>query len=326
MAQITDYAADLFGEGNAPDYIASHSLSSNIIDIARFDNSGGPGISSFTTIGLSAAPLMRDGEEFAEARLELCGAVDREYTWFGAVIAAASAKVLDGEWVYPGRAMPGLVAAASPGISTPHLLFVEPFLWNRENLAAPITSIGRKVLWLQAVPITEAELQYGLANNMDALTDLLQERGTEPTNLSRPSAITGVSRRQITVEWSIEIDNSFVGRVVDGDLRFVSVVPPVRTIWLAVRASPTKDTPTETLAWIQQNVHPSPQQRFHETGANPKELRYASWYPETVDGRQQWNLNAYTIRRGSYVQAAFVADEPAELNWALATWRSLRYG
>jgi hypothetical protein len=35
-------------------------------------------------------------------------------------------------------------------------------------------------------------------------------------------------RRGLTKEWSIELDESFRGRVVDEDLQFVSVGPPVR--------------------------------------------------------------------------------------------------
>ncbi|GAB3992564.1 hypothetical protein GCM10029992_02020 [Glycomyces albus] len=129
---------------------------------------------------------MQGDEEFS-ARLELCGAVDEEYDRFGEVIAAASARVLGGEFVFPDRAMQGLVAAVYPDSSVPHVVFMEPFLWD-ESLT-DFNASGRRVLWLQAVPITEAELQFGLANSMDAMTDLLVERGVEPTDLSRTSSV-----------------------------------------------------------------------------------------------------------------------------------------
>jgi hypothetical protein len=83
-------------------------------------------------------------------------------------------------------------------------------------------------------------------------------------------------------------------------------------------------SPTDILEMILEDVHPSPQLRFREEGSDADELRYASWYAETDEGRQQWGLYAYTVRRGSYVQAALLTDEPADLDWALNTWRSLR--
>ncbi|KAL2808582.1 hypothetical protein BJX63DRAFT_435948 [Aspergillus granulosus] len=137
--------------------------------------------------------------------------------------------------------------------------------------------------------------------------------------------ITSTSRRQLTTNWSIAIDTSFTRRIVDGDLQFVSPGPPVRTIWLGIW-SPKNESIPETLDRLKLHMHPSPQQRFQEPGTDLGELRYASWYPEIVGGRHQWGLYAYTIRRSSYVQATFLCDDPAQLEWALATWRSLQYG
>jgi hypothetical protein len=45
-----------------------------------------------------------------------------------------------------------------------------------------------------------------------------------------------------------------------------------------------------------------------------------------MDGeREQWGLYTYTVRADSYVQAVLLTDSPAELDWALSTWRSLRF-
>ncbi|GAA4918213.1 hypothetical protein LX16_4547 [Stackebrandtia albiflava] len=132
-------------------------------------------------------------------------------------------------------------------------------------------------------------------------------------------------RRALTSEWSIDIDDSFRGRVVAEDLQLVSPGPPVRTIWVAVWRPSAERSVAELTEFICQNVHPDPVRRFEEPGSDPEERRYGSWYPETVEERTQWGLYGYTIRRGRYVQSAYLTDEPSDLDWALGAWRSLRF-
>jgi len=117
-----------------------------------------------------------------------------------------------------------------------------------------------------------------------------------PTRTSRIGDMD--ERRGLTKEWSIELDPSFQGRVVDGDLQLVSLGPPIRTIWIAVWSPPVSQPVDRTLAGIAQDINPRPVQRFAEAGADDSERRLAGWYPEAVDGRTQWGLHAYTVRRG----------------------------
>jgi hypothetical protein len=136
--------------------------------------------------------------------------------------------------------------------------------------------------------------------------------------------VAPVTRRNLSDQWSIDLDDSFRGTVVDGDLQLVSPGPPPRTILLALWYPPAERSPEELMAWVLAEVNPDPLERFQETD-NPDELRYGSWYPETIDGVTQWAFYGYVVRRGSYVQAAFFVDDATERDWALATWRSLRY-
>jgi hypothetical protein len=132
-------------------------------------------------------------------------------------------------------------------------------------------------------------------------------------------------RRDLTSEWSIELDGSFRSRIVEGSLQMVSPGPPVRTVWIDVWGPPSHRSPEEVLQEILQDANPSPERRFREAGADAEELRYASWYAEVDGGREHWGLYAYTVRAGSYVQAVLLTDTPADLSWALSTWRSLRF-
>jgi hypothetical protein len=132
-------------------------------------------------------------------------------------------------------------------------------------------------------------------------------------------------RRGLTSEWSIELDGSFRSRIVDGSLQMVSPGPPIRTIWINVWEPPARGSLEDVLEEILQDVNPSPERHFREAGSDAAELRYASWYAEVDGEREQWGLYAYTLRAGSYVQAVLLTDTPADLDWALSTWRSLRF-
>ena len=70
-----------------------------------------------------------------------------------------------------------------------------------------------------------------------------------------------------------------------------------------------------------------PAERFNEQSDDGAELRYASWYSEDGQRGKQWGLYAYTVQRGSYVQLTCLVDDTDSggREWALQTWRSLRF-
>jgi hypothetical protein len=134
-----------------------------------------------------------------------------------------------------------------------------------------------------------------------------------------------VTRRNLSEQWSIDLDESFTGQVVNGDLQLVSPGPPPRSILLAIWYPPAEHGPEKLLEWVLAEVNPNPTERFEEIGTDEGELRYASWYPEDVDGGRRWALYGYVVRRGSYVQSAFFSPRAEDRDWALDTWRSLRF-
>lgn len=135
-----------------------------------------------------------------------------------------------------------------------------------------------------------------------------------------------MARRRLTADWSIDVDERVLQRVVDGSLQMLDVGPPVRTIWMSVWIMPDDSSADEELGRIKAHVPPTVVRRFEEPGTDPDERRLASWYPERdEDGRTSWGLYAYTIRPACWVQAAFLSDSEDDLDWALDTWRSLRY-
>ena len=134
-----------------------------------------------------------------------------------------------------------------------------------------------------------------------------------------------MTRRNLSEQWSIELEDGFAGQVVDGDLHLVHPGPPPRTVLLAIWYPNQEHGPETLMQWVLAEVNPDPVERFEEIGTDEGELRYASWYPEDVDGRRQWALYGYIVRRGTYVQAALFADRESDKQWAVDTWRSLRF-
>jgi hypothetical protein len=126
-------------------------------------------------------------------------------------------------------------------------------------------------------------------------------------------------RRELTEDWSIELPDDFHARSGNGALQLVG--SGGRTVWASIHTPPPTRAPEAILDEILQDVHLTPEQRFREPGSDAYEVRYASWYP--ADGH--WSLSAYTVRRASYVQLVILSATPADLDWALETWRSLRY-
>ena len=129
-------------------------------------------------------------------------------------------------------------------------------------------------------------------------------------------------KKGLTKEWSIDLDREYDQRIVDRNLQFVA---PGRTIWIAVWNPPVEETIAQTLELIKQDVNPNPEGQIHELNEDGLEVRYASWYAEPGVRGTQYSLYGYTIRRGSYVQSAFISDSPQDTEWALSTWRSLTY-
>ena len=128
-----------------------------------------------------------------------------------------------------------------------------------------------------------------------------------------------MARLTLTEDWSIELPDDFRARPADGALHLAGTGP--RTIWASIHTPPPTRAPEALLDEILQDAHQSPEQRFREQGSDAYEIRYATWYPD--NGR--WTLNAFTIRRASYIQLAVLTDSPTDLAWSLETWRSLRY-
>src|SRR5260370_26943707 len=103
-------------------------------------------------------------------------------------------------------------------------------------------------------------------------------------------------RKQLTDQWSIDLDGEYLSRVVDHNLQLVA---PGRTLWIAVWHPPADQAPEATLEGLKRELpNPSPDGRVEEWSEDRLEDPYASRNPQPGRGRHQCSLHCHTIPRG----------------------------
>jgi antitoxin YqcF len=126
------------------------------VDILIAAEAPQPGVTSYSTIGLSDAPLYQGAKEFA-ARVELVGACSSAFQGFPGILATAAFCIMNSHWFCaPGIIFPEALAQHNGGSPMKHLMFVPPFLWDDlKTIRFP----SKTVAWLLAVPISDKELR-----------------------------------------------------------------------------------------------------------------------------------------------------------------------
>jgi hypothetical protein len=152
-----------------------------------------PGVTAFSTLGLSDHPLYKDGEEYP-ARLEIVGACISKYAaactkrrqGFDNAISTAAFCIIDSQWFCnPGAIFPDAVAMYKLSKTMRHLFFVPPFLWEDDLKTVDLGK--KKVSFLLATPISEAEYVFAQQNGSDALEEEFECENIDIFDLNRKS-------------------------------------------------------------------------------------------------------------------------------------------
>lgn len=144
------------------------------------------GLISYATVGLSDYP---DDSYEVDPPLGVEIVTVSNLPDFGEVVSTAAFCVINsGYRVQPGAIFPGVVRLHHPDTTVPNLMFVDPYLWDDEDLASRV--YGEKtVAFLQAVPVSDAETEYVLENGSDALGALFEEKDPDFIDLQRASVV-----------------------------------------------------------------------------------------------------------------------------------------
>ncbi len=164
-----------------------HDIESLSVDLLRCEDRPCGGVTSYSTVGLSDHPMLKDGQEFP-TRLELAGACATADQSFANILASAAFCIIRTQRLYsPGSVMPGYVREYYPSTTVPHLYLTAPFLW--EDTLKTLDCGTKKVSWLLVVPISDAECKYLEEHGDDALEDLFEKHQIDIFNLTRPSVV-----------------------------------------------------------------------------------------------------------------------------------------
>jgi hypothetical protein len=155
------------------------------VDILSVADTPAAGVTSYGTIRLSDAPLLKDGQEYP-VRAELVGACASSVKAFPNLLATAAFCVINSNWFcYPGAVFVDIVKMYKASRTMQHLYFTSPFLWENQLRAK---SFGdRKVAWLLAMPISEGERRLVATEGSAALERRLEGGRADIFDINRPS-------------------------------------------------------------------------------------------------------------------------------------------
>jgi len=157
------------------------------VDILSCVKTPAVGVNTYSTIGLSAHPMYQDGKEFP-VRLEIVGCCKSTVEWFPNLLASAAFYVMREGWLCsPGSVLQNAVDEYAPGSAMRHLYFTAPFMWAEKLGSVQLPT--RKVAWLLAVPISEAEYKYCKKYGDGALEHLLEIKEVDFFDIERASVV-----------------------------------------------------------------------------------------------------------------------------------------
>jgi hypothetical protein len=183
---IARHAHTAFG-GSLRVHACRHDTIDLTVDILHCADRPCAGVTSYSTIGLSDYPMFKDGDEFP-TRLEIAGACATDKELFFSILGSAAFCIMrTGKLCYPGAVFPNYVRLYYPSAPVPHLYFTAPFLWEDDLVTLDCGT--KKVSWLLAIPISDAEYGFLKEHGDDALEDLFEVRQIDIFNLSRSSVV-----------------------------------------------------------------------------------------------------------------------------------------
>jgi antitoxin YqcF len=162
----------------------------NQVEIMTALNCPQDNLVTYSTIGLSNYPLLHQGNETGIG-VEIVGACAKRFEDFAAVISTLAFCIINSKWFCaPGVIFPAVVAAHGLSQTLSDIYFMPPFLWGDGfNEAKKITMDGKRLTWLQAVPISRAEANFAQDNGPLKLEELLEKNQVDIFNLQRSSVI-----------------------------------------------------------------------------------------------------------------------------------------
>ncbi|MCL2489893.1 MAG: suppressor of fused domain protein [Propionibacteriaceae bacterium] len=156
------------------------------IDLLSVVDKPDVGATTWATIGLSAYSIDEELPGDRELRVEFVGACGSEWNEvYSSAFGSCSFNIIKCDYgCHPGTVYPDVVRQYNDTLTMKHMMFVPVFLFDD----IPNMQIGDcEVTWLQAIPISDAELEIRKERGEDKLTDLFERAQIDVYDLNRPS-------------------------------------------------------------------------------------------------------------------------------------------
>ncbi len=132
------------------------------------------GIDSFATVGLSdrSIGMIMGGIPLG---VEIVGACKQTFAKFPDILADCAMTVLNTQVKFhPGAVFKNSIMAHYRDLDMKHILFVPPYGWEQDFLTLDLPT--KKVAWLMALPISDAELKFFNETESGELESLLKRK------------------------------------------------------------------------------------------------------------------------------------------------------
>lgn len=181
---IAQTALDVFG--GIPQVIKywDH-MQRNSVDILSCADRPCEGVTSYSTIGLSEHSIGFTSDKLP-LRVEIVGACASEVQSYSNVLANCALRIITlNNKCYPGAIFKNAIDISNIKREMEHILFVTPFVWDKSFTI--INFPDKNVTWLNAVPISQTELEYAEDEGIEALEELFERHQIDIFNLNRQS-------------------------------------------------------------------------------------------------------------------------------------------
>jgi len=146
-----------------------------------------PGVVSHATVGLSDYKLGQD-KSGIPLGAELVGACYENCDYFDRALANTANFIMQQKLLCkPGVIFANLLDGFDETSQMKHFLFAVPSLW--QDSLYPLQFKTKTVLWLQALPISESEMQFAQKSGAGELGQKLVDEKADLLDLQRPPVV-----------------------------------------------------------------------------------------------------------------------------------------
>lgn len=173
---------------NAVDPEAAEGEGPDEVTIAVGDGCPGPGYASYSTLDMARFPTNVTTDDGSQIRTELVTVGRADYRPLADVLARCAFAIATGSFhVTPNCIVPNAVREVDPDAAMRHALLVAPFIWP--DLEILVEDDDGVTTWLQAVPISDSELDFASNSGPDALFRRLEAAGADVSDINRASVV-----------------------------------------------------------------------------------------------------------------------------------------